>query len=204
LKISLLRKDYSKVPLSENEIKQLATYINSQFYKTRYSDLSGVTEFMRIITDFTKNKDSIHVNMQFLNWCIRLAEKTEFRHSVKLSNNVNHKFLFCLYNGVDYKAMQRKFSSIFIHGFDAHIVYYLLDLILQLNNKFKQHGIPLIYVSTTHDCFKINTLYADLLIPLLQEAYNSINKQEKRLKIPGLLSKNKKSIYVTNPNFIRH
>lgn len=63
--------------------------------------------------------------------------------------------------------MKRKFPSIFIHGFDAHIVYYLLDLVQRLNKQFKLHDLPSIYISTTHDCFKINTMYADLLLPLL-------------------------------------
>lgn len=90
---------YSKVPLTEDEVKYLATYINGQFHKTRYSDLAGVTEFMKIITDFTKDKDKIEVNMLFLNWCMRLVKKIEFRHNVKLSHNVNHKFIFYLYTG---------------------------------------------------------------------------------------------------------
>lgn len=47
---------YSKVPLTEDEIKHLATYINGQFHKTCLSDLVGVTEFMKIITDFTNDK----------------------------------------------------------------------------------------------------------------------------------------------------
>lgn len=93
--------------------------------------------------------------MQFLNWCIRLVKNIEFRHNVKLSQSVHHKFIFYLYTGVDYKSMRRKFPSIFIHGFDAHIVYYLLDLVRQLNEQFKVYGIPLIYISSTYDCFKM-------------------------------------------------
>lgn len=75
---------------------------------------------------------------------------------------------------------------------------------MRLNDPLRKHNLPLVYVSSVHDCFKINTMYADLLIPLLQNSYNSLNKLEKKLNIPGLLAKDKKRIYGTNHEFIRH
>lgn len=99
---------YSKTPLTPEEIEHLIMFINNQFHKTRFSDLSSVTEFIKLMSEFAKNKESINVKMQYLNWRLRVVEKTEFRHFVKISHNIRHQFSFYLNAGVDHKSMQRK------------------------------------------------------------------------------------------------
>lgn len=99
--------------------------------------------------------------------------------------------------------LQTTLPSIFVQSIDAHIVYELFKIVESINYKLQNNNLPEISITINHDCFGINTLYALILIPLVQEAYNSINELELQ-DMPELLNKNKKVIQCQNPNFIKH
>lgn len=81
----------------------------------------------------------------------------------------------------------------------AKIVHTLIANVTALNKELVKEGLSKILLTVNHDNFGINVQYAHLLIPLVREAYNSLNK----LSYNGLEFPVGRGIKCINPNFRR-
>lgn len=177
---------YSHLPLTPDDEDRFFGIVNYQFHQSSKGDLAGVVYFLSIMHKFAIGNEKFVINQKYLNWQITLFEKKEYRYRIQIGKDI-HKFLCYIPQGIAHKDMSIKFPSIFVHGIDAHIVHTLLAMCHKLNTLFIQHHLPPLLISTTHDCFKVCALYSNLLLPLVQYSYNSINDLEPLLNIPGLL-----------------
>jgi DNA-dependent RNA polymerase len=183
------------------EIKPLANVLGVLF-KVIIKDLKPITDFLHIIKKNIKKKNSISVNLPNYSWKLHINKKRISRSQVlhmgkRIRFNITHTS-----NEIDVEQQQITFPSIFIHSLDAHICYFILEKTKEINKELKLQNLPLIYISFNHDCFFINYLYAPFLVPLVLEAYNSINDIKFNFPFPN--QNNNHKIKICNPNLIRY
>jgi hypothetical protein len=147
-----------------------------------------------------KNKEEIEINMPYLKYTFAIYKykKTKSRIYFK-----NRKIQFVVYrptNFLNTKKMLSGFFPILIHGVDAFIVHDVYMYINTVNKFLKKNNLPLINLSTNHDCFSINMQYNVLLKYLVSLSYNKV----KDLHITNDWFDQKEKLICTNTNFIKH
>jgi hypothetical protein len=191
------------IPLAETDILDIAVILNNLFVETSLLKLKAVYTYIRNVkADVKKYAEKIHIVFKYLEWMFFLTTEEYTRHKIKTSYGT-HKFHVMHNYGINIEQMRTTLNSILVHGLDAHIVCEILNIISKINKKLEAKSLPLIGIVTNHDCYTLNGIYSPILIPLVQQAYNTINDLSFP-HIPELLSKKKEPIICTNPNIIKH
>lgn len=201
-----ISKGYQTTPISEyaleivieNLLDFFQNYSN-KYFESLKSFLNGIQALIKHTLD--PKKGELKVKLKYCTWKLRCQESVERRYTFKI-NEVNHKFTLYHKLNTSIEDVGSKVPSIFVQGVEAHIVHEFYNRVLHMNECLREANLPLMVISTNHDSLAINATYGPLLVPLMQECYNTISK----LKFPVLdecLKRKYKNIKCTNPNFIR-
>lgn len=197
---------FTRPGLTEEEIKELAEFINYYFGIKSRMELKKSKEFLNIAQNFAKaesdKKGKVKIETPYLTWTLRIFEQKASRYRVDINGKETRFQVYHKY-GIDKDLIAQTFPSIFIQGLDAliiHMFYYTID---NLNYILEGYGLPKVQIISLHDCYGICLLYAPFLEPIMQELYDEIDA----LDFPGmpeLNSKVKQAIKCINPHFIKH
>lgn len=187
------------IPLTDNELTKLVNLISWFFTLIANQQLQTVQQFLKITQSYVESQpEKVTMKLEYLEWSLHIVKQKGSRHRVNVGPKMHH-FQINYKFGVDKEQAGVTFPSIFVQGIDAHIVQTLIEKVSELNKELVKEGLPEIRLSVNHDNYGINVQYAHILIPLVREAYNSINK----LSYKGMELPAGKNIKCINPNFIK-
>lgn len=201
-----VERGYKAVPFTTEILDSIVVTFLDFFQHYSVKHLGAMKRFldsmMFFVRESLKNKkNKIIVKLKYCTWTLRCHETVETRHTF-IVDHIPRKFTLYHHHYDETAQVASKMPSIFIQAIEANFVHELYYINNKINTLLYGKSLPMLFLSTNHDCLGVNYLYSPLLVPIVQQSYNTISE----LKFPFLdayLKRKYTNIRCTNPNFIR-
>lgn len=211
------KEDIGDSSINMKNVKDLASIITTILDPIMKQELPALYYFRKVMMDKVKkynNKNPMIITNDYLTWYFDRVILRATQHAVEYEapkayaeHKISKRFQFAIYTnavGRDLQAMRTSFSSIFIHGCDALIVYECLNAITQINNKCKEINLP---IFLNHDNFGLPAYFSQLLHANVYYGYNRFSSQIKHYVPTNQHTRLNTGSYIfkaRNPEGLRH